>query len=302
MIEQFQGEKGKATLLRALKSQFCVRDNQVLALELAEKVRLNEYLAGHEIIIQGSEDNEIHFILAGLVDVKVNDRHIAYREGGAHIGDMAMIDQRITRSASVTVIETTVTASLSFDAFHDLGDKYPQLWRYLALELSNRLRQRNNFIRVPNPIPELFLSSSKESMQVIDKIMNLLDSTQVKATPWLSGEIFHPSDRAIEDLEIQLSRADFAAFVFSPDDVVISKDEYYQGPRDNVITELGLFAGAIGRKRTYIIKPQNMDIKAPADLLGVNEIPYKYNQRTYEIEISSAVKELVRKIESLGVR
>jgi CRP/FNR family transcriptional regulator, cyclic AMP receptor protein len=302
MIERFQGEDCKPTLLKALKCQFCIRDNNDLALALSELVTLNEYPAGFQIIKQDSDDNKIHFILSGQVDVQVNNRHIAYREAGTHIGEMAMIDPSTRRSASIIVTEAAVTASLSCTTFHDLAEKFPQLWRYLALELGNRLRQRNAFVRIPNPISELFLGSSRESMRVVDAIVNSIDRSRVKPTPWYTEDIFRPSNTAIEDLEIQLARADFAAFVFGPDDVIISRDEYYDGPRDNVIIEFGLFSGAIGRKRTYILKPQDMSIKIPSDLLGIKPIQYKYDKTTNLIDISNAVTELMSRIIDLGVR
>lgn len=302
MIERFKGDNGKTALLRAFNDQFCVRGNHKLSSLLVEQARLNEYPANFEIIAQNSEDNEIHFVLSGQVDVKINDRHVAFREAGTHVGEMAMIDQRINRSASIITTEPTVTASLSCEKFHEIAGEFPQLWRFLALELSNRLRHRNKYVRYPNIVPELFLGSSKESTRIIEMAMGLMDNSMVKPVSWHSGDIFHPSDTALEDLENMLPQADFAAFIFGPDDVVTSRDEYYSGPRDNVTMELGLFAGALGRKRTYILKPEDMDIKIPSDTLGISQIEYKFNHRTYEMDISPAVSELMSRISSYGAR
>ena len=48
-------------------------------------------------------------------------------------------------------------------------------------------------------------------------------------------------------------RADFAAFIISPDDTVISRDAENLAPRDNVIFELGLFMGVLNRQRVFLI-------------------------------------------------
>jgi predicted nucleotide-binding protein len=45
-------------------------------------------------------------------------------------------------------------------------------------------------------------------------------------------------------------------------------------PRDNVILELGLFIGALGRQRVFMLIEQGMDVKIPTDLLGVTPIVY----------------------------
>jgi CRP/FNR family transcriptional regulator, cyclic AMP receptor protein len=302
MIERFCGEDGFPALLRVFNDQFCVRGNSELSTLLINQARINEFPAGYEIIAQDSEDNEIHFILSGQVDVRIDDRHVAFREAGTHVGEMAMIDQRINRSASIITTEPTVTASLPCNIFHDVAARHPQLWRFLALELSNRLRHRNNYVRYPNLIPELFLASSKDSTRVTETVLNLVDTTQVKPVIWHSGDIFHPSETALEDMEFQLPQTDFAAFVFGPDDVILSRDEYYEGPRDNIMMELGLCGGALGRKRTFILKPDGTDIKVPADTLGVSEIEYKFNPRTFEIDISAPVRELMSRITSFGAR
>jgi CRP/FNR family transcriptional regulator, cyclic AMP receptor protein len=45
-------------------------------------------------------------------------------------------------------------------------------------------------------------------------------------------------------------------------------------PRDNLILELGLFIGAIGRQRAIMIYPKRPKVKLPTDSLGVTPISY----------------------------
>jgi predicted nucleotide-binding protein len=45
-------------------------------------------------------------------------------------------------------------------------------------------------------------------------------------------------------------------------------------PRDNVVFELGLFIGALGRRRVFVVIPRGAEIKIPTDLLGLTPISY----------------------------
>ena len=72
-----------------------------------------------------------------------------------------------------------------------------------------------------------------------------------------------------------VSVADFALFVFGPDDKISHRHDDYMVPRDNVIFEMGLFIGRLGRERVFMVKDADVDLKIPTDLLGVNPITYK---------------------------
>jgi predicted nucleotide-binding protein len=45
-------------------------------------------------------------------------------------------------------------------------------------------------------------------------------------------------------------------------------------PRDNVVLELGMALGALGRDRALIVRPIG-DVKLPTDLLGITPILYQ---------------------------
>jgi CRP/FNR family cyclic AMP-dependent transcriptional regulator len=72
---------------------------------------------------------------------------------------------------------------------------------------------------------------------------------------WTDG-IFTPGLTNIEALEQELSEADFAILLLSPNDRVFSRLKFFSAPRDNLILELGLFIGAIGRTRALMVQPQ----------------------------------------------
>jgi predicted nucleotide-binding protein len=57
--------------------------------------------------------------------------------------------------------------------------------------------------------------------------------------------------------------------VLTADDLIVSRGVEAKAPRDNVLIELGLFIGRIGRQRTFLLAPREKNIKIPADLEGV---------------------------------
>ena len=62
---------------------------------------------------------------------------------------------------------------------------------------------------------------------------------------------------------------DFAILVLTPDDVAVVRGKKENTARDNVLLELGLFLGALGRSRTFIVHPRDKAISLPSDLAGV---------------------------------
>lgn len=121
--------------------------------------------------------------------------------------------------------------------------------------------------------PRVFIGSSSEALRVAEAIHSNLD-LEFECTVWNQG-VFGLSTMNLESLEQQIGDADFAVLVVSPDDTTESRGNATASPRDNVIFELGLFMGALGRKRTFVVQPRNKKIKIPSDLLGVVVATYE---------------------------
>ena len=74
----------------------------------------------------------------------------------------------------------------------------------------------------------------------------------------------------IEKFEKSAAKAGFAIILVTPDDVgfPIGKEEQKQfRARQNVVLELGYFAGALGRRKTFVLLKG--DVEFPSDIIGV---------------------------------
>jgi predicted nucleotide-binding protein len=274
MIERFTGENNRWKRIEAIKRQLIVREDEELAVRLCDELELFEAGPGDVIITQDGDDDDLFLILAGRVSVKVHGREVAVPKAGEHVGEMAVIDPSARRSASVFALERTVLGKIPESVFSKLAEDFPNLWRMLAVQLGDRLRQRNDLIIQRNPRPVIFIGSSKESLEIVRAIQSDLQHDDCIVRPWTSGGVFGASRFPIDDLEEQVRTADFGVFVLGPDDATVSRGAISDAPRDNAIFELGLFMGALTRQRTFIVLPRGGDLKIPSDLLGLNPLSY----------------------------
>ena len=120
--------------------------------------------------------------------------------------------------------------------------------------------------------PRVFIASSVESLQIAEAINANLDHA-THPTLWKDGT-FHLGSHSLDDLVKKSSQVDFAIFVFSADDVATIRKTDFLIVRDNVLFELGLFIGAIGKDRCYIVRPRGLELHLPSDLLGITVADY----------------------------
>jgi CRP/FNR family cyclic AMP-dependent transcriptional regulator len=248
--------------------------NRKFAAELAAVGSLQEWAPGAVIMKQNDSDRDLFLILLGEVSILVNGREVALRTANQHVGEMAVIDHRALRSATVVARSATVTLRIAEPDFLKLADEYPFAWRCLASELADRLRQRSRFVRSLNPTPIVFVGSSLEFRPIVDAIKISLERDPFIVRPWTLKSMFGPSRFPIDELQTQVEECDFAILVIGPDDKVISRGSKFLAPRDNVIFELGLFMGVLGRERTFIAEERGHNLKVPSDLLGLGTIRF----------------------------
>jgi predicted nucleotide-binding protein len=103
--------------------------------------------------------------------------------------------------------------------------------------------------------PTIFIGSSSEAISVVDAFQSHLEDV-AEVIPWRYG-VFKSGESTLESLLKALNRFDFAALILTPDDLVESRGGTSSSPRDNVIFEIGLFIGRLGRERVFIVSPVN---------------------------------------------
>src|SRR5690348_10383657 len=112
--------------------------------------------------------------------------------------------------------------------------------------------------------PYIFVGSSKEGIRAARAVQQILtDDCEVEV--WDQG-VFGFGQNYLESLLDAVEKFDFAILILTPDDLVESRGELSNSPRDNVIFELGLFIGGLGRKRTFLIQDSTANIRLPSDL------------------------------------
>ena len=128
--------------------------------------------------------------------------------------------------------------------------------------------------------PRLFVGSSTEALSIAYAVQENLER-DAEVTVWTQG-IFNLSSQTLQALIDALDEFDFASFVLTPDDLTRMRGTEHSVARDNVIFELGLFIGRLGRERCFIVVPRGSDdFHLPTDLLGVTPATYEPNRQDH---------------------
>ena len=149
--------------------------------------------------------------------------------------------------------------------------------------------------------PSVFIGSSSEGLEFARAVRSLL-TKEAEVTVWNEG-FFGLGSTFIETLVNALPRFDFAVLVLTPDDLVNSRDVELLGPRDNVLFELGLFMGRLGRSRTFILHQSNARLKIPSDLSGVTTATYEWprEDNSHKSAVGAACDTIREVIRDLGL-
>jgi predicted nucleotide-binding protein len=98
----------------------------------------------------------------------------------------------------------------------------------------------------------IFLGSSGKQAKLLQAITRGLEDV-ADVEPWTTT--FNPGRSTLDRLVELSQEVDFAAFVFAQDDwtTTDASQSGQASPRDNVVFEAGLFGGALGIRRTFIL-------------------------------------------------
>jgi len=151
--------------------------------------------------------------------------------------------------------------------------------------------------------PRLFIGSSKEALDWAWAVQANLEH-DCEPTVWDQG-IFEPSSYTIESLVRTVGQTDFAAFLFTRDDIVRIRGKQTEAVRDNVVFELGLFVGGLGRNRCFILLARSEeDLRLPTDLLGLTPVTFDPSRQdeNRKAALGPACNEIRKIIRELGPR
>jgi tetratricopeptide (TPR) repeat protein len=121
--------------------------------------------------------------------------------------------------------------------------------------------------------PAVFIGSSVEGLNVAYAVQQNLNYA-AEVTVWDQGS-FELSATNIESLIKSLDKFDFGIFIFTPDDKKNIRGDAKLTMRDNVLFELGLFIGRLGRERVFFVVPDAGEFYIPTDLAGINPAKYE---------------------------
>src|ERR1044072_2775059 len=148
-------------------------------------------------------------------------------------------------------------------------------WRYCGakrtkhqcFELVRWLHVGNLFPEVSTMIannPKLFVASSREALPFAKAIQTNLRSS-ANVTVWDQGAI-HPGETVIDALIRNCAESQFGIFVIAPDDQATIRDSNVNIVRDNVILEMGMFMGRLGKERSFLIMPDQPLLHLPREM------------------------------------
>ncbi|MBM6759711.1 TIR domain-containing protein [Bacteroides mediterraneensis] len=146
--------------------------------------------------------------------------------------------------------------------------------------------------------PKLFIGSSVEGLIIARAIKAELEY-DMDVTVWNQG-VFKLSHTPLEDLSSVLEETDFASFIFLPEDKLEIKGEETTAIRDNVVFELGLFYGKLGRNRVSFVMPRGYDFHLPTDLTGLNAGTFEYPCSNLQASVGTYCEQIRQQIKSLS--
>jgi hypothetical protein len=151
--------------------------------------------------------------------------------------------------------------------------------------------------------PKVFVGSSTKALPIAGRVQWELKHV-AEAVLW-SQEVFRTTNVPIEDLMAAVDRFDFAVFVLDPEDRIEIRGEEALAVRDNVIFELGLFLGKLGRSRNFFIAPSlpgSTKLRLPSDLSGITPAAYNPVSENLQASVGASLFQLKQAISNLAAR
>jgi hypothetical protein len=139
--------------------------------------------------------------------------------------------------------------------------------------------------------PNVFIGSSAERLDEAHAIQSNLEH-YATAVVW-PQDVTRLSDTILDSLVSALDDFDAAVFVFAPDDPARIRENEVKVVRDNVVFELGLFMGRLGKGKCFIVTPRSgSKAHIPTDLVGVTPAIYNENEKNLQAALGPACTQI----------
>ncbi len=146
--------------------------------------------------------------------------------------------------------------------------------------------------------PKLFIASASSTIakSLVEELLKALPKDKVECVPWYNT--FDPGESTLGTLIEQSAAVDFAAVLLTQDDKSEKKGKRHVVPRDNIVFELGLFIGALGRdpKRCFMLSSIKQDGALPSDLAGRTYVPISEDPKQRKKTIQTAAKKIMQQV------
>lgn len=124
--------------------------------------------------------------------------------------------------------------------------------------------------------PRIFVGSSREALPIAWAVQAQLED-KFDTTVWDQG-LFRLTYSLLDGLLEVLDSSDAGIFILHPDDVTVLRGQSERSVRDNVLLELGMFIGRLGRDRTVMLIPRDLPVDLPSDLRGLTAAEYDHRR------------------------
>ena len=114
--------------------------------------------------------------------------------------------------------------------------------------------------------PKIFIGSSKAGYEIATKVKNCLSNVG-DCFLWQDEGVWETNRSTFDNLLRMTSYFDFGVFVATADDLTLTNDKIVIEARDNVILEMTLFLGSLGKDKSFLLVEKG--IKLPSDFSGI---------------------------------
>lgn len=292
----------RAGIIDSLIRQPLIRRDKGLAEKFADVGRPKELAVGELLVEQGDWANDLYFILAGEFDAIVHGQTKQTRVAGETVGELAGLSPSRPRTATLKATKPSFVLAVSYSDLQEILGSDVEFWKATADAVADQLDHRNREIGAVNEEPRIFVISSKESIEVAREVRKNLDGDDMQVHLW-DDDTFMVSGYPISSLEDAIERCDFTIAVAQADDVLITREETHEVPRDNVHFEYGISIGRLGRDRSFLLVQADTKVKLASDLAGLTTLRYQGDEKDkMKRSVAKACDVARERIEFIGVR